>query len=133
MTMTDPIADFLTRIRNAIIAKKEEVVIPASNIKIAITKLLKNEGFIKNFKILEEKSKQGIIKIHLKYDEEGNPVISHLERISKPGRRIYVSKDEVPRVLNGLGIAVISTPYGIVTDEKARKLGVGGELICKIW
>lgn len=133
MTMTDPIADFLTRIRNAIIAKKEEVVIPASTIKIAITKLLKNEGFIKNFKILEEKSKQGIIKIHLKYDEEGNPVISHLERVSKPGRRIYVSKDEVPRVLNGLGIAVISTPYGIVTDEKARKLGVGGELICKIW
>lgn len=133
MTMTDPIADYLTRIRNAIIAKKEEVVIPASNIKVAITKLLKNEGFIKNFKILEEKSKQGVIKIHLKYDDDGNPVITHLERISKPGRRIYVSKDEVPRVLNGLGIAVISTPYGIITDEKARKLGVGGELICKIW
>lgn len=133
MTMTDPISDFLTRIRNAIIAKREEVVIPASNIKVAITKLLKNEGFIKNFKILEEKSKQGVIKIHLKYDDEGNPIISHLERISKPGRRIYVSKDEIPRVLNGLGIAIISTPYGIVTDEKARKLGVGGELICKIW
>lgn len=133
MTMTDPIADYLTRIRNAIIAKKEEVVIPASNIKVAITKLLKNEGFIKNFKILEEKSKQGVIKIHLKYDDDGNPVITHLERVSKPGRRIYVSKDEVPRVLNGLGIAVISTPYGIITDEKARKLGVGGELICKIW
>lgn len=133
MTMTDPISDFLTRIRNAIIAKKEEVVIPASNIKVAITKLLKNEGFIKNFKILEEKSKQGVIKIHLKYDEDGSPVITHLERVSKPGRRIYVSKDEVPRVLNGLGIAVISTPYGIITDEKARKLGVGGELICKIW
>lgn len=133
MTMTDPIADYLTRIRNGIIAKRDEVVVPSSNIKIAITKLLKNEGYIKNFKILEEKSKQGMIKIHLKYDEEGKSVITNLERVSKPGRRIYIKKEEVPKVLNGFGIAIISTPYGIVTDEKARKLGVGGELLCKIW
>jgi small subunit ribosomal protein S8 len=133
MTMTDPIADYLTRIRNAIIAKRDEVTVPSSNIKIAITKLLKNEGYIKNFKIIEDKSKQGLIKIHLKYDEEGKPLITNLVRVSKPGRRIYVKKEEVPKVLNGLGIAVISTPYGIVTDSKARKLGVGGELICKIW
>ncbi len=133
MTMTDPIADYLTRIRNAIIARKDEVSIPSSNLKIAITKLLKNEGYIKNFKIIEEKSKQGLIKIHLKYDEEGKPLITNLVRVSKPGRRIYVKKDEVPKVLNGLGIAVISTPYGIMTDSKARKLGVGGEIICKIW
>lgn len=133
MTMTDPIADYLTRIRNAIIAKKDEVSIPSSNLKIAITKLLKNEGYIKNFKIIEEKSKQGLIKIHLKYDEDGKPIITNLVRVSKPGRRIYVKKEEVPKVLNGLGIAIISTPYGIMTNSKARKLGVGGELICKIW
>lgn len=133
MTMTDPIADYLTRIRNAIIAKRDEVQIPSSNIKVAITKLLKNEGYIRNFKILEEKSKQGIIKIHLKYDDDGKSIIANLERVSKPGRRIYVKKEEIPKVLNGLGIAIISTPYGIVTDAKARKLGVGGELLCKIW
>ncbi len=133
MTMTDPIADYLTRIRNAIISKREEVLIPASNLKIAITKILKNKGYIKNFKILEEKTKQGLLKIHLKYDENGNPLITNLVRVSKPGRRIYIKKDEVPKVLNGLGIAILSTPYGVIADDKARKLGVGGELICKIW
>lgn len=133
MTMTDPIADYLTRIRNAIMTKKTDVLIPASNIKIAITKILKNEGYIKNFKIIEEKTKQGMLKIHLKYSEDGEPAIVHLERVSKPGRRVYVKKDEIPKVLNGLGIAILSTSYGIVTDKKARKLGVGGEVICKIW
>jgi len=130
--ITDPIADMLTRIRNAIMAKHLEVEVPASKMKLAIARILKDEGFIEQYKLIKD-GKQGIIKITLKYDENKNSVISALKRISKPGRRIYVNKKQLPRVLNGLGIAILSTSKGVITDKEARKLGVGGEWICSIW
>ena len=130
--ITDPIADMLTRIRNAIMAKHLEVEVPASKMKLAIARILKDEGFIEQYKLIKD-GKQGIIKITLKYDENKNSVISALKRVSKPGRRIYVNKKQLPRVLNGLGIAILSTPKGVITDKEARKLGVGGEWICSIW
>ena len=125
MNTTDPIADMLTRIRNANRNKFKTVDVPASNMKIAIAQNLLDEGYIKAF--------QGIIRITLKYDEKGNKVISGLKRISRPGLRIYASKDELPQVLNGLGTALISTSKGIVTDKKARELGIGGEVLAYIW
>jgi len=130
--MTDPIADMLTRIRNALQAKKEEVDIPSSKLKLRIAEILKEEGYIKDFKLIQD-AKQGIIRIFLKYDEYGEPVISGLKRISKPGRRIYVSKDKIPRVMRGLGIAILTTSKGVMTDREARKMGVGGEVICYVW
>ncbi|GAB6184017.1 30S ribosomal protein S8 [Thermodesulfovibrio hydrogeniphilus] len=130
--MTDPISDMLTRIRNAIKVKAEKVDIPASRMKIEIAKILKEEGFIKSYKIIKDK-KQGIIRINLKYTPEGDPVISNLERISKPGRRVYVSKDEIPRVMGGLGVAILTTSSGIMTDKECRQKGVGGEVICYVW
>ncbi len=130
--ITDPIADMLTRIRNAIMAKHLEVEVPASKMKLAIARILKDEGFIEQYKLIKD-GKQGIIKIVLKYDENKNSVISSLKRVSKPGRRIYVNKKQLPRVLNGLGIAILSTSKGVITDKEARKLGVGGEWICSIW
>jgi small subunit ribosomal protein S8 len=130
--MTDPIADMLTRIRNALRSKKEEVDIPSSNLKLRIAEILKEEGYIKDFKLIQD-AKQGIIRIFLKYDEYGEPVISGLERISKPGRRIYVSKERIPRVMRGLGIAILTTSKGVMTDREARRLGVGGEVICYVW
>ena len=130
--ITDPIADMLTRIRNAIMAKHLEVEVPASKMKLAIARILKDEGFIEQYKLIKD-GKQGIIKITLKYDENKNSVISALKRVSKPGRRIYVNKKQLPRVLNGLGIAILSTSKGVITDKEARKLGVGGEWICSIW
>jgi len=132
MVMTDPIADMLTRIRNGNVAKKEVIEVPASNMKKAITETLKEEGFIKDYEILED-GKQGIIKIHLKYGPNKEGVITGLKRISKPSLRVYAKKDEVPRVLGGLGIAVISTSEGIMTDKKARQEGIGGEVLCYIW
>jgi len=132
MNTTDPIADMLTRIRNASQAKFKTVDIPASNMKRNIAEILLNEGYIKSFEEIENDN-QGIIRINLKYTEKGKKVISGLRRISKPGLRIYASKDELPKVLNGLGIAIISTSQGVVTDKKARQLGIGGEVLAYIW
>ena len=132
MNTTDPIADMLTRIRNANTSKHATVDIPASNMKKAIAQILLDEGYIKSFEEIKDE-KQGIIRVTLKYDENGNRVISGLKRISKPGLRIYVNKDELPEVLNGLGIALISTSKGIKTDREARKEGLGGEVLAYIW
>ena len=132
MNTTDPIADMLTRIRNANRNKFKTVDVPASNMKIAIAQNLLDEGYIKAFEEIKNET-QGIIRITLKYDEKGNKVISGLKRISRPGLRIYASKDELPQVLNGLGTALISTSKGIVTDKKARELGIGGEVLAYVW
>lgn len=132
MTMTDPIADMLTRIRNANTVGHEKVEIPASNMKKAIAGILTDEGYIKSFDVIEDE-KQGIIRINMKYGADKERVISGIKRISKPGLKVYAKKDEVPRVLGGLGIAIISTSNGIISDKQARKLGVGGEVICYIW
>lgn len=132
MVMTDPIADFLVRIANAQMARHDKVDIPASKMKLSITRILKEEGYIKHYKYIKD-NKQGIIRIHLKYDEDRRAAIMGLKRISKPGRRVYVGCDEIPRVLNGLGIAILSTSQGILTDKEARKRRVGGELLCAIW
>ena len=129
--MTDPIADMLTRIRNANSARHESVGIPASKMKREIAQILLDEGYIKGFNIVED-SKQGILTIDLKYKDE-QKVISGLKRISKPGRRMYVSASEVPSVLGGLGIAIISTSHGLLTDKEARKQNVGGEVVCYVW
>ena len=132
MVMTDPIADFLTRIRNANMVMHEKVEIPASKTKVALAEILKNEGFIKDYEQIED-GKQGIIRVYLKYGPNREKVITGLKRISKPGLKVYCKKDEVPKVLGGLGIAIISTSKGIVTDKEARKLGLGGEVICYVW
>ncbi|MBQ2013951.1 MAG: 30S ribosomal protein S8 [Peptococcaceae bacterium] len=132
MVMTDPIADFLTRIRNANMVMHEKVEIPASKTKAALAEILKNEGFIKDYEQVED-GKQGIIRVYLKYGANREKVISGLKRISKPGLKVYCKKDEIPKVLGGLGIAIISTSKGIMTDKEARKLGLGGEVICYVW
>ena len=132
MVMTDPVADFLTRIRNANMVYKETVEIPSSKLKKALSQILKREGFIKDYEFIED-GKQGIIRIYLKYGSGREKTITDLKRISKPGLRVYAAKDEVPRVLGGLGIAIISTSKGIITDKEARKDGVGGEVICYVW
>ena len=132
MTMTDPIADMLTRIRNANVVKHETVDVPASNMKKELSRRLLEEGFIRGYDVIED-GKQGIIRIQLKYGQTGERVISGLKRISKPGMRVYADKHEVPRVLNGLGISIISTSKGILTDKQARKENVGGEVICYVW
>ena len=131
MTMTDPIADMLTRIRNANVVKHETVDVPASNMKKELARILLEEGFIRGYDVIED-GKQGIIRIQLKYGQTGERVISGLKRISKPGMRVYADKHEVPRVLNGLGISIISTSKGILTDKQARKENVGG-VICYVW
>jgi small subunit ribosomal protein S8 len=130
--MTDPIADMLTRIRNANNAKHDSVDIPASNIKKQLAQILLDEGFVKGFDVIED-AKQGIIRVDLKYGTQKEKVISGIKRISKPGLRVYVKSDEVPRVLGGLGIAIISTSNGILTDKQARSKVVGGEVICYVW
>jgi small subunit ribosomal protein S8 len=130
--MTDPIADMLTRIRNANMAKLEKVDIPASKLKIELTKILKEKGFIKSFKVIRDR-KQGVIRISMKYLEGYEKVITNLKRISTPGRRMYVDKTEVPQVMGGYGIAILSTSRGILTDEACRREGVGGEVLCNIW
>ena len=132
MNTTDPIADMLTRIRNANSAKHTTVDIPASNMKRAIADILYKEGYIKSFEEIDD-NVQGIIRITLKYDEKGNRVIAGLKRISKPGLRIYASKDELPKVLNGLGVAIVSTSKGVMTDKEARKAGIGGEVLAYVW
>ena len=130
--MTDPIADMLTRVRNANDAKHDSVDIPASNIKKQLAQILLDEGFVKGFDVLDDE-KQGIIRVDLKYGVHNEKVISGIKRISKPGLRVYVKGNEVPRVLGGLGIAVVSTSKGIMTDKMARKEGIGGEVICYVW
>ena len=132
MTMTDPIADMLTRIRNANVVKHETVDVPASNMKKELSRILLEEGFIRGYDVIED-GKQGIIRIQLKYGQTGERVISGLKRISKPGMRVYADKHDVPRVLNGLGIAIISTSKGLKTDKEARELGVGGEVLAYVW
>ncbi|MDN5344413.1 MAG: small subunit ribosomal protein [Clostridia bacterium] len=130
--MTDPIADFLTRIRNANMVYQEKVEVPASRMKRALAEILKNEGYIKSYEYVED-GKQGILRLYLKYGPNKEKVITGIKRISRPGLRIYARKGEVPKVLGGLGLAVISTSKGILTDKQARREGVGGEVICYIW
>lgn len=132
MVMTDPIADFLTRIRNANTVYMEKVEIPASKTKLNLANILKEEGYIGNVEYIED-GKQGFIRLYLKYGSNREKVITGLKRISRPGLRVYAQKDDVPRVLGGLGIAVISTSQGLMTDREARKAGIGGEVMCYIW
>lgn len=132
MTMTDPIADMLTRIRNATAVKKKEVNIPSSSMKVEIAKILKEEGYIYNFKEIDD-NKQGILNLTLKYNEQKESVITGLERVSRPGRRVYCKKDGIPSVLGGLGIVIISTSQGILSGKKCREMGWGGEVLCYIW
>jgi len=130
--MTDPISDMLMRIKNALMARQKTVVVPGSKLKLEIARILKDEGFIEDYRLVEEKP-QIKIEIVLKYDEKKRPVIAGIKRISKPGRRIYRGYKELPRVLDGMGMAIISTSQGIMTDHEARKRRLGGEVICEIW
>ncbi|MGQ9559578.1 MAG: 30S ribosomal protein S8 [Candidatus Oleimicrobiaceae bacterium] len=132
MSMTDPIADYLTRIRNALQAGHKKVDIPASRLKTEITRILQEQHYIHSF-VLVEDGKQGLLRIYLRYDEKDEPVISGLQRVSKPGQRKYVGVEEIPRVLNNLGIAILSTSKGVMTSQQARKAGVGGEVLCYVW
>jgi len=130
--MTDPIADLLTRIRNASMVKHEKVDVPASKLKVEIARILKEKGFIKAYKVFKDK-KQGVIRISLKTIDSDDRIISGLQRISKPGRRVYVDKDEIPKVMGGYGIAIISTSKGVLSDDNCRHEGVGGEVLCYAW
>jgi len=132
MNITDSIADMLTRIRNASHSRHEQVEVPASKLKAEIARLLKEEGFIRNCSLVAD-GKQGILKIKLKYGEAGRPALTGIKRVSRPGRREFVGRARLPRVRNGLGLAIISTSRGLMTDKKARQLGVGGEVICYVW
>ncbi len=132
MSMTDPIADMLTRIRNALMASYNTVDVPGSRQKINIVKVLKSEGFIKNFKLIDDQ-KQGVIRIFFKHDDKGEATLGGLKRVSKPGCRVYTRSDRIPQVLNGYGVNILSTSQGVMTDRQARKMGIGGEVICSIW
>lgn len=132
MSMTDPIADMLTRIRNANMVKHQKVDIPSSTMKVNIATVLKQEGFIKNYKVISD-NLQGVLRIYLKYINDKDSVINEIKRISKPGGRVYLKADELPLVKSGLGVAIISTSKGIVTDSVARKAGLGGEIVCTVW
>lgn len=137
MSVTDPIADMLTRIRNGVMAGHSQVALPSSKIKIEIARILKEEGFIENFEVADgEGAAHKVLRVKIKYVGERRqrrPVISGLERVSKPGRRIYTKKQDIPWVLSGIGIAILSTPKGVMTGQRARQLGVGGEILCKVW
>jgi small subunit ribosomal protein S8 len=132
MTVSDPIADMLTRIRNAIMARHDFVPVPASRVKLAIARILKEEGFIADYEVIRGKPHR-VIKIRLRYDENNQSVVSGLERVSKPGLRVYVQQKEIPRVYGGLGIAILSTPKGLMTGKNAWRAGIGGELLCYVW
>ena len=132
MTMTDPIADLLTRIRNANLNKFARLEVPSSNVKVEIVRVLKEEGYIKDYRVLKDKGR-AVIKISMRYVDKGERAIRKIERVSRPSRRIYVPKDKIPRVMNGLGVAIISTPRGVMTDRKARQEGIGGEVLCTVW
>jgi small subunit ribosomal protein S8 len=131
MNMTDPIADMLTRIRNGIMARHTRVTIPSSNIKVAIAAILKEEGYIRDFDVVQD-NPQGTLRISLRYVEK-RPVISQIKRVSKPGLRVYTKRDGIPRVRGGLGTAILSTPQGVMTGRKAYQMGIGGEVICYVW
>jgi small subunit ribosomal protein S8 len=132
MSMTDPIAHMLTKMRNAIVAKKPVVEISSSQLKARIAEIFKAEGYIKDFKVTRDKV-QGVIQIQFKYDKNAQNVITNLQRVSKPSRRVYVANDDIPSVLSGMGIAILSTSKGVMTDRAARQAGVGGEVICYVW
>jgi len=132
MSMSDPLADMLTRIRNAVMVRHESVAIPKSNTKVEIARVLKEEGFIADYQVQEEKG-QGTLTISLKYDPEGGSVIQGIQRISKPGLRQYAKADAIPKVLNGLGVAIVSTSKGILTDKNAKAQNAGGEILCEVW
>lgn len=137
MSFTDPIADMLTRIRNAVMAGHAQVALPSSKIKLEIAKILKEEGFLEGFEVVDgEQEAQKVLRLKIKYVGERRQrraVISGVERVSKPGRRIYTKKTDIPWVLSGIGVAILSTPKGVMTGARARQLGVGGEIICKVW
>ncbi len=130
--MTDPIADMLTRTRNAITAKHKQVTMPSSNTKMALARILKDEGFIRGYDVADTKP-QATLRLHLKYDEERKPIITDLQRVSKPGCRVYTSRHDIPWVRSGLGVTVMSTPKGVMTGREARRAGVGGEVVAYIW
>jgi small subunit ribosomal protein S8 len=132
MTVSDPIADMLTRIRNAIMARHDSVLIPTSRMKLSIARILKDEGFITDYEVLKGKPHRSI-KIYLRYGEDNQPMVAGLERVSKPGLRVYVQRKEIPRVYGGLGIAILSTPKGVMTGQNAWHQDVGGELLCYVW
>lgn len=132
MAISDPIADMLTRIRNAVMVRHDSVLIPASRMKLSIARILKGEGFISDYEVLRGKPHR-VIKIHLKYSGKNQPILSGLERVSKPGLRVYVERKEIPRVLGGLGIAILSTSKGVTTGQQAWRQGIGGELLCYVW
>ena len=133
MAMSDPLADMLTRIRNAVMVKKSSVDIPKSNTKVEIARVLKEEGYIVDYHVSQQEGEQGTLTVDLKYDEEGGSVISGIQRVSKPGLRQYAKAGEIPEVLNGLGISIVSTSKGIVTDKNAKAQNSGGEILCEVW
>jgi small subunit ribosomal protein S8 len=130
--VSDPIADMLTRIRNGIMTRQKQVVLPGSKVKLALARILKEEGFIRDFEVTKDVP-QPQLRIVLKYDRDRQAVITGLKRISKPGRRVYVKRNQIPWVLSGLGVAVVSTPQGIMTGQRARRMGFGGEVLCYVW
>jgi small subunit ribosomal protein S8 len=132
MTVTDPISDMLTRIRNALTVRKRYVVIPASKLKVQIARVLRSEGYIEHFDVTKDRP-QPMLRIQLKYTKDKEPVLAALRRVSKPGRRVYTKRHNIPLVLSGMGIAILSTPRGVMTGKKAHRLGVGGEVLCYIW
>ena len=132
MSMTDPIADMLTRIRNGITSWHDRVELPSSKLKVELAKILKSEGFISNYKVVEE-GPQPTLRLYLKYSDDGEPVIHGIERISRPGRRVYRGKEEIPQVLGGLGLAIVSTSQGVLSGQEAARKGVGGEVLCQVW
>ena len=132
MNVTDPVADMLTRIRNGLKARHVVVEIPHSKIKVELARILKEEGYIRNFKVVESKP-HSLIKVLLKYNEDGSPLIGGIERVSKPGRRVYAGQSAIPKVFNGLGITILSTSRGIMTGQSSRDAGVGGEVLCSVW
>jgi small subunit ribosomal protein S8 len=132
MSLTDPVADFLARVRNAIQAKQQKVDVPASKLKLEMARILKEEGYIANFKATEEEGRK-LIRVYLKYGPNNEATMSQLARVSRPGCRVYVGRDEIPRVLGGLGINILTTPKGVMTGRQARKEGVGGEVLCEIY
>jgi small subunit ribosomal protein S8 len=133
MSMTDPVADMLTRLRNAITSHHDRVELPASKLKVEIARILKTEGFIRNYSLVEKDKVQATLRIDLKYSAEGEPVIHGIERVSRPGRRVYRNKQEIPRPLGGLGLAIVSTSKGVLSGDEAAKSGVGGEVLCQVW
>lgn len=132
MNLTDPVADFLTRVRNAIRSRQQKVDVPASKLKLEMARILKEEGYIANFKATEEEGKR-LLRVYLKYGNNNEPTISNVQRVSRPGCRVYVGRNEIPRVLGGLGINILTTPRGVMTGREARKQGVGGEILCEVW